>query len=94
MKKLILFCAASALLAAAPVWATDTTSWQVTSGNWSTASNWDNGEPAQFVSALVDNAGTVTIDQSGERASALYLGSLRAYPNNPEQRNVITAQTR
>ncbi|MCK4660471.1 MAG: PEP-CTERM sorting domain-containing protein [Phycisphaerae bacterium] len=51
--------------------------WKVSSGNWSTSSNWTNGEPSwatwdQY--AYVNNGGTAQITNSGEGCSHLYVG--------------------
>ena len=50
------------------------TRWKVPFGNWSTAANWDTGEPGAAVSAYVSNGGTAVIDQAGETCATLYLG--------------------
>jgi hypothetical protein len=53
-----------------------TYSWNVASGDWSTATNWKTGvEPTSSDTAYITNGGTATITQSGEVCKYLYLGS-------------------
>ncbi|HEX8524734.1 MAG TPA: PEP-CTERM sorting domain-containing protein [Tepidisphaeraceae bacterium] len=51
------------------------TIFNVSAGNWSTAANWTAGEPTTVQWAIVDNNGTVTIDQSAEVARGIHVGS-------------------
>ncbi|MBN1490376.1 MAG: PEP-CTERM sorting domain-containing protein [Phycisphaerae bacterium] len=53
---------------------TDPTEWSVTSGNWSTPTNWSTGEPTVSASARINNGGTATIDQMGEICLELRMG--------------------
>ncbi|MBN1435936.1 MAG: PEP-CTERM sorting domain-containing protein [Sedimentisphaerales bacterium] len=86
MKRLeLVLVVVAGLLLIATAEATEYTYWQVGSGNWSTESNWDNGEPLAYYSAHVNNGGTVTIDHTGEQAESLYMGHMvstnRGYVN-------------
>ena len=45
--------------------------WNVSSGNWSVASNWINGAPTNY--AYVNNGGTCTIDSTDGTATTLNL---------------------
>jgi autotransporter-associated beta strand protein len=50
--------------------------WNVASGDWSTAANWQTGiEPTSSDTAYIQNGGTATITQTGERCRYLYLGA-------------------
>jgi autotransporter-associated beta strand protein len=51
-----------------------TCTWQVSSGDWSTASNWGGTEPTASDDVDICNGGTATISQTGERCDHLYLG--------------------
>ena len=50
-------------------------SWQVSSGDWSIASNWGGTLPTGSDTAYVVNAGTVDVTQLGETCGTLSLGS-------------------
>jgi autotransporter-associated beta strand protein len=50
------------------------TYWNSASGNWSTAANWTGGEPTGGHYAYLDNGGTATIAEAGEKCLFLYLG--------------------
>ena len=51
------------------------TAWQVGTGNWSTGSNWNSGEPNAGVGAWVNNGGTAEITSgNNEAADYLHLG--------------------
>jgi autotransporter-associated beta strand protein len=55
--------------------ATDTT-WNVVSGDWSTASNWTNGVPSGFpYNAYIQNGGSATISKSNAITNILYVGN-------------------
>ncbi|UCE60006.1 MAG: hypothetical protein JSU63_21505, partial [Phycisphaerales bacterium] len=51
------------------------TFWQGGTGNWSTGSNWDNGEPTSADWAYINNGGTAQITNAGEACLDLMLGS-------------------
>jgi len=55
------------------------TVWQADVNNWSTAANWDEGEPAADVNAIINNDGTAQIDQAGEVCLNLILGNLTGF---------------
>ncbi len=55
------------------------TIWQADVNNWSIAANWNNGEPLADVNAIVNNDGTVEIDQAGEVCLNLILGNLTGF---------------
>jgi fibronectin-binding autotransporter adhesin len=59
-----------------------TYSWQVASGDWSTASNWGGIEPSSNDTAYITNTGTAIITQSGEKCRDLYVGE--TYDGNVE----------
>jgi hypothetical protein len=46
------------------------------SGNWSTGSTWDAGEPTTTTAANIDNAVTVAVEQTNEAATFLDIGSV------------------
>ena len=51
------------------------TYWQGASGNWSTAANWDNGEPTSSDNAYINNGGLARITSGNdEDCDILYLG--------------------
>ncbi|MCK4343395.1 MAG: hypothetical protein KAY37_16910 [Phycisphaerae bacterium] len=50
------------------------TYWQAGIGNWSTAANWDNGEPIAGDYAYINNGGTAQITAHGEICDFLWLG--------------------
>ena len=50
------------------------TYWQVSTGDWSTGSNWNGGEPDSSTFAYVNNGGTAKITQNGEAAWYLIIG--------------------
>jgi len=50
------------------------TYWQVGSGNWSSFSNWTNGEPYSSNRAYINNGGTAQIIFPGETCQRLWLG--------------------
>ena len=60
------------------------TYWQGGTGNWSTAANWDNGEPTEFKNADINNGGTAQITQAGEACNVLTLGRLVGQSGNVE----------
>ena len=49
--------------------------WIATTGDWSDASNWGGTEPTSSDYAYINNGGTVTITQTGEKCLELYLGN-------------------
>ena len=55
----------------------NTYAWNVSSGTWTTASNWLGNVPYSSDTALIDNGGTATITQSGAICSTLTLGDTR-----------------
>jgi hypothetical protein len=73
------FLAAAVLLLNSGITHAASYTWQVSSGDWSTASNWGGTEPTSSDLAYVNNGGTVTITQTGEACSYLYLGSLLSH---------------
>ena len=50
------------------------TTWIGTTGNWSTGTNWLNGEPGSGDNAYINNGGTAQITLSGEICYDLFLG--------------------
>jgi autotransporter-associated beta strand protein len=52
-----------------------TSSWQVSSGNWSVASNWGQTAPSGGSLALIDNGGTASITQNYASCGTLSLGA-------------------
>jgi len=69
------------LLLAAPAGATFETNWMPATGNWSTPGQWDAGEPAYdpddpdtWANAVIENGGTVTVDEAGEVCYNLGIG--------------------
>jgi hypothetical protein len=52
--------------------------WSVSSGNWSTASNWGGAEPTSSDDAYIQNGGTATITKPDEQCSNLYLGAAKS----------------
>ena len=69
--------AATILLLSPPATWAQTSNWVLPagqSGDWSVASNWDNGVPSSSTAAFIANGGTVTVTQAGEVSGDLYLG--------------------
>jgi len=57
------------------------TNWNVSTGDWTTSGNWDNGVPNPSTQALIGNNGTATISASDTAfALAVYVGR-QAYPS-------------
>ena len=50
------------------------TYWQVGTDDWSTGSNWNNGEPTASDVAYINNAGTAQVTENDEACDYLYLG--------------------
>jgi fibronectin-binding autotransporter adhesin len=70
--------AAAAVLIFAPLSAPAQDYWQVQTGDWSIASNWNGGLPTNSVTAVVANGGTAGISQVAETCNALSIGSSAA----------------
>jgi hypothetical protein len=51
------------------------TSWQVSSGTWTTSVNWNNGVPVAGTDAYIDNAGTATITSGTAACNTLNIGT-------------------
>jgi autotransporter-associated beta strand protein len=52
-----------------------TSTWQVSTGDWSVASNWNGGEPTSGTIAFIENGGTVSVTQPGATCADLDAGS-------------------
>jgi autotransporter-associated beta strand protein len=69
------FSFAAILLLRPTVASSDVTLWQVSAGGWSTAANWDHGEPTADDYACIYNGGTATITQNDEVCQYIKLGA-------------------
>ncbi len=72
------FLAAAALVLHSSITKATDRYWNVSSGDWSTASNWlplPGTEPNSSSNAYIQNGGTATISQTGETCNSLYIGS-------------------
>jgi T5SS/PEP-CTERM-associated repeat protein len=54
----------------------------VQSGNWSTGTTWDAGEPTDTVPAIINGGFTVTIDSAGETTNLLDVGTIAGQTGN------------
>ncbi len=70
--------AVAVLFFACQVASAATREWSVTTGNWSSASNWGGAEPTSSDVALIRNRGTATITATGEHAGLLVIGDADA----------------
>ena len=52
------------------------TTWFGSTGNWSTAVNWSNGEPTADVDAILSGSGTAQVTMSGEICRNLFAGNV------------------
>ena len=69
------FVTAAALLLLSPPPARADDTWNVQSGDWSSAGNWSGGLPTSSTNADIYNGGTATITTTGDACSSLYLGN-------------------
>ena len=54
------------------------TYWTGDTGNWSEATNWDNGEPTSLTYAYISNGGTAQVLEADEQCYHVYLGEIEA----------------
>jgi autotransporter-associated beta strand protein len=71
--RLLRFLATAVLILSSSIIEAATYSWNVSSGDWSTPSNWGGTEPTAIDTARIENKGKAVITQSGETCNDLWI---------------------